>query len=190
MDFPGYSSDFPGVLRRSVRAWTGGDCLFFQGAAGNILPRLSFVEDEQEAERMGRRIAAEAIHSLGDRDAWPRRLVQRSDGSLIPMILFRFEELPEDECRLAAEEERISFPLQPLPSEQELRASLAEYEAATAEARARGAGAAELCGLLFHEKWARKTLEDALGRGRMRRVGRRIGSRRADRGRRDHHRAG
>jgi neutral ceramidase len=162
MDFPGYSSDFPGVLRRSVRAWTGGDCLFFQGAAGNILPRLSFVETEQEAERMGRRIAAEAIHSLGDRDAWPRRLVQRSDGSLIPMILFRFEELPEDECRLAAEEERISFPLQPLPSEQELRGALAEYETATSEARARGAGSAELYGLLFHEKWARKMLEDAL----------------------------
>ena len=109
---------------------------------------------------MGRRLAAEAIHSLGDRSAWPRRLVQRTDGSLIPMLLFRFEELPEDETRLAAEEERISFPLQPLPSEQELRSSLAEYEAATAEARARGAGAAELCGLLFHEKWARKTLED------------------------------
>jgi hypothetical protein len=76
------------------------------------------------------------------------------------MLLFRFEELPEDETRLAAEEERISFPLQPLPSEQELRASLDEYEAASAEARARGAGAAELCGLLFHEKWARKTLAD------------------------------
>jgi hypothetical protein len=48
MDFPGYSADFPGALRARVRAWTGGECLYFQGAAGNVLPRVSFVEDESE----------------------------------------------------------------------------------------------------------------------------------------------
>lgn len=160
MDFPGYSSDFAGALRRRLRAWTGGECLFFQGAAGNVLPRVSFVEDEREAERMGERLAVESIRSLSDRSAWPKRLVQRTDGSLIPMILFRFEELPDEEATLQAAEERISFPLLPLPTERELQAVLDEYESAAQDARQRDAGAAELCGLLYHAKWARTTLED------------------------------
>jgi hypothetical protein len=160
MDFPGYSADFPGVLRRRLRAWTGGECLFFQGAAGNVLPRVSFVEDESEAEHMGERLAVESIRSLSDRSAWPKRLVQRTDGSLIPMILFRFEELADEETPLGAAEQRISFPLLPAPTERELQAVLDEYDGAVREARQRDAGAAELCGLLYHEKWACKTLED------------------------------
>jgi hypothetical protein len=160
MDFPGYSSDFPGALRRRVRAGTGGECVFFQGAAGNVLPRLSFVEDEREAERMGERLAIEAIRSVADRAAWPRRLVQRSDGSLIPMLLFRFEELPADGVALAAAEQRVEFPLQPLPGVAELERAVAGYEAQLAEAESRGAGAAERCGILYHLSWARPALDD------------------------------
>jgi hypothetical protein len=33
-----YSADFAGPLRSAVRDWTGGECVFFQGAAGNVLP--------------------------------------------------------------------------------------------------------------------------------------------------------
>jgi hypothetical protein len=160
MDFPGYSSDFPGPLRRRVRGWTGGECLFFQGAAGNVLPRVSFVEDETEAERMGERLAVEALRAVSGRHAWPTRLVQRTDGSLIPMILFRFEEQADADVPVRAAEERISFPLLPLPTKEELGAELEEYGTAAEDARERGAGAAELCGLLYHEKWARKMLED------------------------------
>jgi hypothetical protein len=109
---------------------------------------------------VGERLAVESIRSLSDRPAWPKRLVQRTDGSLIPMLLFRFEDLPDEEVPLRAAEERISFPLLPLPSEAELQAVLDEYETAAQEARQRHAGAAELCGLLYHAKWARKTLED------------------------------
>jgi neutral ceramidase len=160
MDFPGYSSDFPGALRRRVRAWTGGECVFFQGAAGNVLPRISFVEDEREAERMGERIALESLRSLGDSSAWPRRVVQRSDGSLIPMLLFRYEALPERGEHLRAVEERIAFPLLPLPDEGELEAVIDEYDGELRGAIARGAGAAEQCGLMYHLKWARTTLDD------------------------------
>lgn len=160
MDFVGYSADFPGVLRRQVRAWTGGECLFFQGAGGNVLPRVCFTEDETEAERMGTRIAAESIHSLGDRPAWPSRLVQRSDGSLVPMVLFRFERVSGGDITLRAAEERVSFPLLPLPTEAQLQAVHEEYAEDVEDARERGAGAAEFCGLLYHEKWARKMLEE------------------------------
>ena len=52
------------------------------------------VDDEAEATRIGERLACEALHALADRPAWPRRLVQRTDGSLIPMLLFRWEDGP------------------------------------------------------------------------------------------------
>lgn len=165
MDFGGYSSDFPGALRDRVREWVGGDCLFFQGAAGNVLPRISFVGNESEAVRMGGRLAIEAVHALSDRVAWPKRLVQLSDGSLIPMLLFRFVEQEAEEPVLRALEQRLAFPLQSLPTEAELEAILDEYELAAREAEARGAGPAEIYGLLYHAKWARRTLEDIrLGR--------------------------
>lgn len=160
MDFPGYSSDFPGALRRRVREWTGGECVYFQAAAGNVLPRVSFFESEREAERMGERLAIESIRSLSDRTAWPQRLVQRSDGSLIPMLLFRFEQEPEAGEELRAVEQVVDFPLQPLPTVRDLQVVVDEYEGALREAERRGAGKAELCGLLFHLKWARTTLAD------------------------------
>src|SRR5207253_9918947 len=133
----------------------GGECVFFQGAAGNVLPRVAFCSDETEAERMGERLAIEAMHALADRPAWPRRLVARSDGSLIPMILFRYEELPPEPVPLAAAEERIDFPLLAPPPPEELARLRDEYAGAVAEAESRGAGAAELYGLRYHAKWAR-----------------------------------
>jgi neutral ceramidase len=159
MDFPRYSSDFPGALRERIRVWTGGECVFFQGAAGNVLPRVAFTEDELEALRMGDRLAAEVIHSLSTRDAWPTRIVQQFDGSLIPMILFRFERSEGDGVQLSAAERRMSFPLLPVPSQSQLEAEAAEYARAAEEAASRGAGSAELYGLLYHAKWARRMLE-------------------------------
>jgi hypothetical protein len=160
MDFPGYTADFPGPLRRRVREWTGGECLFFQGAGANILPRVAFTKDEQEAERMGTRIALEALRSLGDRPAWPSHIVGQSDGSLVPMVLFRFEPDGEEEVVVRAAEDRVPFPFAALPEEPELTAQHAEYHAALHEAIARGAGDAELCGLHYYEKWSRRILDD------------------------------
>jgi hypothetical protein len=155
MDVDRTSSDFPGALRRRLRDWTGAECVFFQGAAGNVLPRIAFCSDEVEAERIGERLAIEAMHALADQAAWPRRVVARSDGSLIPMILFRYEELPRGSVPLAAAEERLEFPLLAPPSPDELARFCNQYEGAIAEAEARGAGPAELYGLRYHAKWAR-----------------------------------
>src|SRR5579871_3316082 len=73
MDFNGYSSDFPGAMRPLVRELTGGECVYFQGAAANVLPQVSFLETEQEAHRIGFRLAIEAVHSVAERMAWPRQ---------------------------------------------------------------------------------------------------------------------
>ena len=44
LGFLGYSPDYPGPLRDLVRSVTGGECVFLQGAAGNIMPRVAFDE--------------------------------------------------------------------------------------------------------------------------------------------------
>jgi hypothetical protein len=36
-----YSADFPGSMRRVVRSITGGECVYFQGSGGNILPKFA-----------------------------------------------------------------------------------------------------------------------------------------------------
>ena len=43
-----------GALRAAIREWTGGECVFFQGAAGNVLPLVCFTDSEDEAARMVR----------------------------------------------------------------------------------------------------------------------------------------
>jgi hypothetical protein len=138
-----------------VRAWSGGECVFLQGAAGNVLPRCSFVEDESEAVRLGTRVALEALHALADRPDRPRRLVRRWDGSLIPMSLFRWEDEDDKPTPLAAAERRVMLPLLAAPSPDELRAIAGEHEAAAAAAQSD----AEKYGHLYHAKWARRTLE-------------------------------
>jgi hypothetical protein len=160
MDVAAHSGDYPAALRLALRRSSGGECVFLQGAAGNVLPRSAFCEDEAEAVRMGERLAVEAVHALADRPAWPRHLVQRTDGSLIPMLLFRWEDDAVAPTPLAAAERRLSFPLLPLPSAEEIGELRDRYAAELAEAVARGAGPAERHGIGYHAKWSRRTAEE------------------------------
>ena len=116
IDFPGYSPDYPGPLRDLVRSVTGGECIFVQGAGGNVMPRIAFDNECLEPARLGRRLALEALHSVADRPAWPRRLEQTSFGSGTVVMLFRWRHADGTEPLLEAIERRVSFPLLPFPS--------------------------------------------------------------------------
>ena len=157
MNLSCYSGDYPSALRAAVRRLIGGECVFFQGAAGNILPMIAFCDDEREAVRMGERLALEVAHALADEPSVPRHLLVEADGSLIPMILFRFRDIEGTGQHLAYAEDRVRFPLQAGPDPDEVALAGAQYERELADALERNAGDAERYGLAYHAKWARLT---------------------------------
>lgn len=58
------SSEFPGALKSAIEALMGGTCLFLQGCAGDQIPFEALTGDVKVAERIGKRIAADAGRAL------------------------------------------------------------------------------------------------------------------------------
>jgi pimeloyl-ACP methyl ester carboxylesterase len=129
-----YSADFPGPMRDVVRRFTGGECVFLQGAGGNVLPKVAFTNDEREAELMGSRIGLEALHSLAGRFARPHRMVWKQEGSVMPISAYRREAQADEPPALAATMEHVRFPLLPHPTLDEVRAVRDEWGPRVAEA--------------------------------------------------------
>jgi hypothetical protein len=164
IDFPGYSPDYPGPLRDLVRSVTGGECVFLQGAGGNVMPRIAFDNECLEPSRLGQRLALEALHAVADRPAWPRRLVETSFGSGTVVLLFRWRPSDGAEPQLEAVERRVSFPLLPLPSAGEITELRERAERELEQAEAAGASESELRMLRFHGfNWARRTEQEIHG---------------------------
>ena len=86
-----YSADFPGPMRRLVRGAVGGDCIFFQGAGGNVLPRFCFTDDEAEAVRMGTQLGVAALAAVTDRRAYDVEITSFEDRSATPYHIYRRE---------------------------------------------------------------------------------------------------
>jgi hypothetical protein len=157
VEYIGYSPDYPGWLRESLRRLTGGECVFLQGAAGNVMPLVAFDDECREPERMGRRLALEAAHAIADRPAVPARIAETGFGSGSPVVLFRI--VPEDgePPALAAVEQEVDFPLLPLPSAAEIAAECERGERELAAAEAAGKSESELRILRYHGlNWARR----------------------------------
>jgi neutral ceramidase len=150
IDFIGYSPDYPGPMRDVVRDVTGGECVFLQGAAGNIMPRFAFDDTLTEFKRMGRRLGLEALHALTERPAWPAELVETSFQSGTQVVLFRWRPVAGEAPALAAAEERVDLPLLPLPSLDEARAARERAEVEYEAAVERGATEPELRMLRYH----------------------------------------
>jgi neutral ceramidase len=164
VEYVGYSPDYPGWLRESLRELTGGEVVYLQGAAGNVMPLHAFDDSLAEPPRLGRLLALEAAHAVAGRPAWPERLVETGFTSGTPLALFRLERLDGPPPALAAAEEAVDFPLLPLPSPAAVEAALADSERELAEAEARGATEGELRILRFHGRnWARRTAAELAG---------------------------
>ncbi len=137
-DMDVYSADFAGPMRATVRANGGGESVFLQGAAGNVLPRVAFTSDEREAERVGRRLALASLAALAGRGAGPRRAVRTEEASMVPIIAYRIEEDRSEPPALAAAEAEVTFPLEPLPAADEIAALRRDFDERLAAAQASG----------------------------------------------------
>ena len=157
-DVLAYGADYAGPMRAAVRAWTGGACVFLQGAGGNVLPRVAFAADLRSAEAFGRRLALAALAALADRPAWPARYDRSADGSVTPFHLYRPRVAGGGAPpRLVAAELEVEFPLQPLPTAEQIAAERLHCEERLSEARSRGAGEGELNVIRYDAVWAERT---------------------------------
>ena len=157
LGFIGYSPDYPGPMRDAVRSATGGECVFFQAAAGNIMPRVAFDESGEAKGRLGRRLAIEALHAVAARPGWPEELEETRFRSGTEARIFRWRPVAQAPPRVAAREVLVDFPLLPLPSPEEISRFREQSEAEIDAAKARGASESELRILRFHGlNWARR----------------------------------
>jgi hypothetical protein len=158
-----YSADFAGALRDGVRHATGGECVYFQAAAGNVLPRVSFTDSEEEASRLGRALAIEAVHAVSRHSAWPYRYERSPGGSVTPFSLYRRVAADAPPPELSAVEERVEFPLLPLPSAEEIGRLRTEFDEWVARAESEGVPPGLLRTLRYDSRWAREIEEEILG---------------------------
>lgn len=158
-----YSADFPGPMRDVVRSVSGGECVFFQGAGGNVLPKFAFTDTEDEARRMGTRLGLAALDAVADRFSRPVGVVAEEEGSVTPITRYRrrFEETAPPE--LSAARETVVIPLMPLPELAEIAQQRVNYDAELDAARASGdRGKVKVA--FYQASWAR-TIESQLRDG-------------------------
>jgi hypothetical protein len=154
-DMDVYSADFPGPLRDVVRAVTGGECIFFQGAGGNVLPKFAFTDTEDEARRMGTRLGIAALDAVADRFSRPVTVVPEEEGSVTPITRYRRSFDSAEPPALAAVMETITVPLMPHPPLAEIEQQRREYDQALEDARATGdRGKIKLA--YYQASWARR----------------------------------
>jgi hypothetical protein len=159
-DVPEISSDFVGPLRSRVRAWTGGDCLFLQGCAGNILPLEAFWDRAGPEHSFGDRLAARALAAWTAAETEPLTAEQIPFRSAVPIAIWRKvgggrrTDLP-----LAAAEAQVAVPLQEPPTLEEIRTLRGELERHAAELQAQGAPRTAWNPVLLHSLWARAVEE-------------------------------
>jgi hypothetical protein len=157
-----YSPDYPGPLRSAIRRLTGGEALFFIGAAGNVMPRISFEASGEAMRHMGEMLALEALHAVNRWPVWPSTLVEESgfrSGS--PVSAFRWHPIDSPAPPLAAVEREVSFPLLPLPSLDEIVRLCETSEAEVSQRANEGAPESELRTLRYHGiGWGRRALAE------------------------------
>ena len=147
----------PGRCGTSCARVSGGECIFFQGAAGNVLPKFAFTDTEDEARRMGTRLGLAALEAVADR--FSRAGHGRPGGGGLGDADHALPAPLRGRGRRAGARggraRRWSIPLMPHPPLEEIERQRREYDEALEEARASGdRGKVKLA--YYQAAWARR----------------------------------
>jgi hypothetical protein len=124
-----FTPDYPGAMREVVEQQVGGTCLFLQGAAGDIGPRVGYTGDLRVYRRMGRILGLEAASVAMNLDTLPRR--ERFVGVLqsgAPIALYHEEPQEPDTPILRATRRKVALPLRKLQPLGELEREAAKLK--------------------------------------------------------------
>jgi neutral ceramidase len=163
-DVPEASSDFVGPLRERVREWTGGECVFLQGCAGNIVPFESF-HTAPGAERLfAERLALAALRARATASLEPTTPEQMPFASAIPIAIWRHVQSGAQDVTLAAAERRVALPLLDPPTLDEIQQLRAQLEQRVMELQDAGEPRTAWNPVVLHVRWA-KSVEQRVADG-------------------------
>jgi len=148
------SSDYVGALRSAVRSWTGADCLFLQGCAGNVNPLESFMEQSGPEVMFGRRLAIAALAAYNDANTLPRRLERTEYRSAVPIARYRWVTDADADIRIDFATRNLELPLDALPSLVEIESLRSKLESQVRELQDRGCGPEVWNPVDIHAAWA------------------------------------
>jgi len=128
------SPDYPGAMRETIEASTGGPCLFLQGASGELGPVEGYVGDTSVADRNGRQLAHAALSAIESLPA-PNTRFEYTGPVVSGAALgeWKHNELPEESSAANASwqltRQIIPLPIRPgTPTIEEVETELAEWE--------------------------------------------------------------
>jgi neutral/alkaline ceramidase-like enzyme len=122
-----FTPDYPGVVRQVVEREIGGDCLFLQGAAGNVGPVEGFTGDLKVYWRLGRILGLEAARQLAGIKTLPRR--ERLAGIQVsgaPIALYESEPVEVEAPILKVRYRTMRLPLKKFSPLRELESTLTQ----------------------------------------------------------------
>ena len=155
-------SDFLGPLRNQVELLRGGTCIFFQGAAGNILPLEAFFDSPGPEIAFGHRLALEAVHAVVDNDPREIEIEHIAYGSVTPISLYRKRaKNPQGSQPLASARKVLQLPLNPSLTVADMERELAERSADYAAKEKAGEGRQVLNPIRYHISWLTEMLKMA-----------------------------
>lgn len=118
-----FTPDYPGVARQVMERETGGVCLFLQGAAGNLGPRIGFTGDLEVYRRWGRLLGLEGARLALELDRPPLHFqLQGFQESGAPIALYTPVPLFDVDDRLRVGYRMVALPVRPLPPPPEAEA--------------------------------------------------------------------
>lgn len=152
------SSDFVGPLRERVRAWTGGECVFLQGCAGNVMPLEALFDRAGPERRFGEQLALAALSAREAAEPVPTAPRQVPYQSAVAFALWRrlpVADAAPEPPRLSAVEQEVEVPVQQAPPLEEMEALAAELEQRVATMQVEGRPRADWNPPSLHLDWAR-----------------------------------